>query len=258
MARLFDDGSSEYLDINTPVITDVPMTISLWLRTNDVTINQYGVTLADKDVDDQRFGIGAGGNIANDPLFFFVRDGGNSTLISTTNFMSVNTWHHGIITGVVSGSDADYKVILDGDTGNAGDSGAGAARAVDLDRTSIGRMGDSTPSDYFSGDVAEVAVWNINLSFAEAAILAAGYSPLFVRPQNLVFYPNLIRGLNDKVGGLVLTASGTTVSAHPPIIYPANVRVGIPEAVAPPTDEVGTLINKGLIDGGLVGGRLTA
>ena len=78
-----------------------------------------------------------------------------------------------------------------------------------------------------SGSIAEPAVWNVVLTDAEVAILGAGFSPLFVRPQNLVFYPDLIRGLNDKVGGLTLTANGTVVSAHPPIIYPANVKVGI-------------------------------
>jgi len=241
MARLFDDGSSEYLEIDTAAITDVPMTISLWFRTNDVTLNQYGVTLADKDVEDQRFGIGAGGDIANDPLFFYARNGVDSIVIPTTNFMTVNTWHHGLVVGEISGTDASYKVILDGDTGNAGDSGSEVARPVGFDRTSIGRMGDSTPSDYFSGDLGEVAIWNINMSYAEVVELATGAVAWKVRPQNLVFYASLIRGLNDIKGGLVLTAfsgnSGPIVSPHPRIIEEGSTRgvwaIPAVEGVAP-------------------------
>jgi hypothetical protein len=81
--------------------------------------------------------------------------------------------------------------------------------------------------NYFNGDIAEVGVWSTDLSAAEVAMLGAGYSPMLVRPQSLVFYaPMFGRGgaagnEEDWSGGLVMTQnSSPAVTDHPRIIYP--------------------------------------
>ena len=63
--------------------------------------------------------------------------------------------------------------------------------------------------------------------------LDAGYSPLFVRPQNLVFYAPLVREAVDIVGGVALTPTNSpTISVHPPIIYPSSQILQFPPAAA--------------------------
>lgn len=55
----------------------------------------------------------------------------------------------------------------------------------------------------------------------------------------------------------ILTSAEAMIIHHSPYIMFQQNRVRR-FSIAPPTDEVGTLVNKGLIDGGLVGGRLIA
>ncbi len=85
-------------------------------------------------------------------------------------------------------------------------------------------------SQYWDGTIAELGIWDVKLTDDEFLILADRYSPLFVRPQNLVGYWRLIRGINDEILGIVGSNNGSIVVPHPPIIYPANVRVGVPVA----------------------------
>jgi len=82
---------------------------------------------------------------------------------------------------------------------------------------------------YFSGSIAEVGVWNVALTDAEAAILAKGYSPLLIRPQSLVAYYPLIRDTDDDiVGGYSMTPiNAPTIAAHPRVLYPTGYRLGV-------------------------------
>ena len=86
------------------------------------------------------------------------------------------------------------------------------------------------------GRIAEAAIWNVELTDAEVAILGKGFSPPFIRPESLVFYAPLIRDEDDdRVGGLSLTAYNTpTIASHPPIIYPAPPFLSFPTGAAPP------------------------
>jgi hypothetical protein len=98
---------------------------------------------------------------------------------------------------------------------------------------------------YFKGHLAESAIWAAELTAAEIEQLAAGYSPLCVRPQSLVFYAPLFgRGgaagnEEEWVGGRTLTQNDSpTVTDHPRIIYPKRhiwipVSTGAPSAFKP-------------------------
>ncbi len=79
----------------------------------------------------------------------------------------------------------------------------------------------------FPGYIAEATIWDTNLSDPEVAIIGAGYSPLLVRPANIVFYIPFVRNsFEDLVGGLTLTETGTVVvKDHPPVYYPGRQTV---------------------------------
>ena len=79
------------------------------------------------------------------------------------------------------------------------------------------------PASYSNGAAAEIGVWNAQLVQAEWTMLALGYSPLFVRPQNLVAYLPIHSGapLVDLKGNPSWAVDGTPDAfPHPPIIYP--------------------------------------
>ncbi len=242
MARLFDDGSSEYLEIDQAVVTAVPFSFVAWFNSNDAAAYQSLVMVCDKSRTNHSHALELRGGDGGDPVRASSYDGGYD-FADTSSGYSINTWHHAA--GVWAATN-DRAVYIDGgskgtDSDNAAPSG--------IDRTSIGRFGDDSPGTYMSGRIAEAAIWNVALTDAEVLSLAKGFSPLFVHPQNLVAYWPLIRDLNDRVGGYTMVASGTTVSAHvPKIINPAPPFIPFPSAVAP-----GANAPTGVLYGPLVG-----
>jgi hypothetical protein len=91
-----------------------------------------------------------------------------------------------------------------------------------------------------SGWIAWPAVWNVALSADEIAALAAGYSPLLIRPQNLVFFAPLQNEAAgdefDIVGGRLLTETGTVTYEHDEFrsIYPRRrSAIVFPPGAAP-------------------------
>lgn len=219
MARLFDDGNSEYLTHAGAVVTAAPLTLAGWFNSDNIDINQTVIAVGNT-TDTDFFNLILRGAVANDYVALGVWDGSNYREPNTTSGYSANTWHHAC---GVEATSSDRRVYIDG--GSKGTNLLEESPAG-VDNAAIGHLlyNNDADTDYFSGLIAEAAVWNIALTDAEVAILAKGFSPLFVHPQNLVAYWPLVRGLNDKVGGYDVTAvsgnSGPVVSAHPRIIYP--------------------------------------
>ena len=89
-----------------------------------------------------------------------------------------------------------------------------------------------------NGALAEAFVYNVVLSDFEVWLLAKlRFSPLLVRPQNLVFYAPLVNNEDyDIVGGIkMLAVNSPTTAAHPPgIIYPSPRTRVIPGPNMPP------------------------
>jgi hypothetical protein len=75
-------------------------------------------------------------------------------------------------------------------------------------------------STYALAQIAEVGIWNADLTAAEIASLAKGMTPNKVRPQSLVFYAPLVRDLTDQKGGLTITNNNAATVANHPRIYP--------------------------------------
>jgi hypothetical protein len=118
--------------------------------------------------------------------------------------------------------DASRSAYIDG--GSVGTNVQAATyNAGAVDRTSIGRIGDSSPGQEMSGAIAEVAVWDVELSTAEVLELATGFSPMFIRRGSLIHYWRLLNNDKDCVGGLDMTATNNpTWTDHPKIIYPCG------------------------------------
>jgi hypothetical protein len=211
---LFDDGSNQYLERNTAVLTATPLSMAGWFYTDDATAYQAIVALTDTSADNLNyFSLQADGGTAGDPVTAITADGtANSNATSTTGF-STNTWHHAC--GVFAAAN-DRAVFLDG--GSKGVSTVSRTPSG-IDGTSVGRRTDSGSGQYMSGRLAEVAIWNAALSDAECQQLANGYKPSEVNTANLVAYWPLytVSDLEDKAGNYDLTAynSPTTENQHP-------------------------------------------
>jgi hypothetical protein len=144
----------------------------------------------------------------------FVPDfGGLSDGASTTVAASANTWAH----AAYSHSGTQLAVYIDG-----GDKTTGGQSVTPsgINRTTIGRTGDLTPTQYFDGRIGECGIWNVVLTDEEIAALARGKPPARVRPSGLVGYWNVGHGSAepDRSGfGINLTVNGTSIADHAPV-----------------------------------------
>jgi len=150
----------------------------------------------------------------------------------------VNTWGHAAAVFVSTTSRFAY---LNGVAGT--ENTTSRIPVTTPDTTNIGAriLRDATVNiPAIESLIAEAAIWNVVLTAAELLQLAAGYSPLFVRPASLVAYYPLIRGdasgdCPDYVGGLKMVEQGTVaVQTHARVFYPSSpITLGVP-AAAPP------------------------
>ena len=211
-SRLFDRTVPDFLETDTAFVTTAPFTVCGWFNTavvDDDTI----ISLVDKDVGDNTFSLRI--NTSNKARWR-VQDtaGGQNSVTSTTSY-SINTWHSMC---AVEAATNDRRVYLDG--GGKGTS-TSSRTPVGIDRTSIGRMGDSTPGNEFDGKLAHIAVWSAALTDGEIAIYAAGVSPRRIRTSALVLYIP-INGQSPELNlaGVNLTVNGTpSVDEEPPDVY---------------------------------------
>ena len=210
------NGSTQALTATNPLpSTGYPFMISYWFNAD--ALSGAGMSIGD---------TGSGDNFLNfqalsSGLFFQCKDPSGTQNAKTTTSPSATTWHNAIGIGA---SSTDRAVFLDGGGRTANTQ---ACAPTGLDSIAAARLENNSPSTYFNGRVAELAVWDEAPSTTgtadEVTALAAGVSPLLIRPHALVFYKKLIRGLDAPyIGGALTNVASATVADHVPgIIYPA-------------------------------------
>ena len=221
MAILFDNVSNEYLT-NINAVANQPFTLACWAYA-DEALDQIAINIGHSSL--ARIGeLGFG--VTN--LFGLFHQGATTyeTLQPVTPTYSLNTWHH--LAGRYE--IADRELYADGVSIATGTVNVGA---MPVGITHIGaEIYAGVTGAFFSGRIAEAAVWDVSLSDGEIALLAEGFSPLFFQPQSLVAYWPLIalEDINDRVGGFNMTAVNTPVTTNhmPKIIYPAPVFISYP------------------------------
>ena len=215
MARDFN-GSTDYLETDSTPFSGTPFTMVGRVNPDQDSSSAVLIQISDKDVSDHRFGlyINSSGRVV-----FRAQAGGGNQFAVASGTVTVGNWTH---MAAVSASATDRRVYRDGankDTNTVNIVPAG------LDRISIGRAGDSSPSDEFDGRMTHAGLWNVALTDSEILSLANGADILSIRRGSLInFWP--VGGQSpeqDVVGNLNLTISGTpTQVAEAP--FPRQVR----------------------------------
>lgn len=209
MAYLFN-GTTQYLNISDSILfNSIPLTMACWFKTSSNTVNQGILNITDATTGGEGYRLNAQGAVAGDPIRFLSVGSATNAVDTTTGFVA-NTWTHAC--GVVS-SATSRTVYING----------GSSATTTVDSTSTGRnilyagviRASSAFSNYLSGDLAEIGVWNIDLSIADIASLAKGMSPSLIRPEYLILYAPLVRDLIEINSALTITNNNTaTVSNH--------------------------------------------
>jgi hypothetical protein len=158
-----------------------------------------------------------------------VGDGSGVSGNPTANTMLANSWGH--IGGVFASATSRYTYL----------NGVASAQSTinrspsnNPNKLAIGLLinqDNSVTGPSTERFLAEIGFWNVALTAADMLQLAAGYSPLFVKPESLVAYYPMIRGdangdMPDLMGGLKMVEQGTVaVASHPRVFYPVRYRI---------------------------------
>ena len=144
--------------------------------------------------------------------------GGSAASATSTTTITDTNWHS--VVGEITAANA-RQVWLD----NAGNgSNATSLTPGTLTKTTAGAYDNGgTLGGNVAHELADIAVWSVALTSDERASLAAGVSPLLIRPDKLEIYLPLMRGGNDYMGG-AFTVTGATVADHPRVYMPSRAQ----------------------------------
>lgn len=227
MSRSFVSASSQVLSSTTVPVTVVPFSWCCWFRPTGTLANQELLWLGNGAASNNYWtlGIDSTGVIRNS-----ARNTTEHPALTTVG-PSANIWQHAGGTFTSATSRAAYL--------NGGNKGTQTTSTTPntTTRFSVGCLHRSVPSNFFDGQIAHVALWNVALTDGEMAALGAGLSPLGVRPQSLKRYaPYLGRDSSDLdiIGRAAFTVTGATLSSEePPLLWlPARRKIFLPSGAA--------------------------
>ena len=218
-------ASSQYAESNTAPVTATAFSISVWVKTDQVTAAAAVVFIGDKDATNNHWTIRYEANVANDPLRCRSRNttGADDATIDTGGLSMNGNWRH--VVCVYSSSTSRTPYI----SASAGTTGTTSSTPTVSDRISVGRNGDSTPDEYWSGRLAEVCIYSMALSSTDVTNLyngGAGTPCTNVQNASLVAYYKLISDANDSKGTNHLTTGGSPTfdAADHPVTHPVASR----------------------------------
>lgn len=222
MARTFNGtavtGTGEYLEVDATPITAAPLTVAAWVYPADTTNFKEVVNISDKDDPNQwlvRLALTNTGVVRAYARDSATNDGG----ADTSSSYSANVWQLVSANYLTTGR----EVFLNG-AGKG--TNAVAKTPTGVDRISVGRAGDSTPSDPMQGGIGEIAIWNVALSDAEHAALGRGVHFRRMRRSNLILYYPLWGNASPEtpvVGAstynLSITGTPDKLGHHAPVAF---------------------------------------
>lgn len=213
MAFNFVKLSNQYLNVASAPVTVDPVTMSCWFNSSSITQTQSLIIL-ENAAGNRRYSLQILGAVAGDPLQFGSTSGGTTGSANSSIGYTANTWNHAC--GIEINA-ASRIVYLNG--GNTGTNTA-AKSVIDLVELKIGAVNSSgTVVNHMSGLIAEVGIWNAELTEGEVIALSKGMTCDKIRPQSLVFYSPLVRDLNDQKGGLTIINNNSATAANHPRVY---------------------------------------
>ena len=156
MSRLFNDAASDKLLNGGAILTAAPMTVHAWAYTDDVTVDQAILSLGDTAGTANYFELSILGTTAGDPIQWRATNTTAASAITSTG-VTVNTWHSCLGRETTN---ADRDALIDG---GSKVNNTTSKTPTSIDATGIGVRKRSNEQLFFSGRIAEVAVWNVAL-----------------------------------------------------------------------------------------------
>jgi hypothetical protein len=235
VARGGNFSSSNYLMGDISIAA--PITISVWAKGPAIAANQVVVALS-VYTGASANGIGIRISSSGKPTLI-VDNAGSITSTTHANSTPTDTWYH--LGGMANATDT-RAISIDGVfTQATSGSNAITGSIAKLQTAALhwNSGANNLHAQYFTGSLAELAVWDVAFTSTEMLQLSKGLSPLLMRHESLVYYVPLIRGDasgNDYnwAGTQTFTETGTVDDvAHFHGLYrPMPVWVVVPGAAS--------------------------
>lgn len=209
------NGSSSALDVGSAILTGYPMSMACWFNPASAAVTYSAISIDEKA---SSGGVDRFGLVPNAGTIRTTR-GSAGTIVNadSTGAYQAARWNHGC--GVFTSATLATSYNQGGFAGTNVTSNTPAG----IDQTTIGaRWSSSALTTFFSGLIAEAAIWNCALTASDVRALAAGMAPSAVRPESIVLYLPLRGDTFDRsIFGRVLTNTACVpVSNHPNIFVP--------------------------------------
>lgn len=225
-------STSNYFSRSGAVVASTPLTMACWINYSSVSVSGWALSLGNNGASGF-FGLQVAGATVGDPIRAQVQsDGGTSGIADSASGYTINIWQH--IAGVFASTTSRTSYL----NGVGGTPETTSVTDPTPDFTTIGNLRRSTPSTSIPAAslVAEVCFWNAALTDGEIASLAAGASPLIIRPASLVaYYPGFDATTPMpewmQASELTMTGTITTATDHPPVFrYSDDHGIFVPAA----------------------------
>ena len=158
------DGTSDYIELpnSTSLQATTNLTLSCWIKVSDVTTTN---SIIDKFFDgaDRSYllRVEAGGQVK---LHLATQDGSNAVGYGSASTLSNDTWYH--VVGTFDSSAAkEVKIYINGSLDSQHDKSDLISTNVMNPRIGAGYA--NPPSNFFGGDIDEVAIWNRTLELTD-------------------------------------------------------------------------------------------
>ena len=214
MARSFN-GSSDRITIGTGFTPSEPLTVAAWIYLTS-TPTTGAMILCSVTTNGFNF-------YPNHSLKLTADHTDTAALATGIGTVTLNTWQH-VAFSYSSGH--DWKLYLNGAVDNSGNN----AQSIGGQPYAIGYSAHDN-NYYFSGNIADVAVWSAILTDSEVASLNRGVRPYMVRQKSLsLYYP--LDGISSPEPDLSSNAysgtlSGTALASGPPVTLFSPKGLGI-------------------------------
>lgn len=190
-------SQARFTSTTAPNVTAPPFTMSVWVYIDSFLTNRPILDISDTAYTTS-FNINTS---TTSQIQFIARTSSTNTNINYAS-ATTGTWIH---VCAVARSATDRELFIDGTSvGTSTVSRNGGT----MNSINIGFRSGAT-ANTLDGKVAEVAIWNNDLTTPEIISLAKGVPPFRVRPNNLDFYFPAIREEDEVVGGYSMTKTGT-------------------------------------------------
>lgn len=188
MARDFvDTDSGQFLSVENAPAISYPVTLAGWARNLNPSSDSCGVlTITDISSGFEGFALLAIPAVATFSVQAMSSSASADDWAASGTVAHVSDqWHH--CAAIFASSTSRFAYVDGGQKIEQTDSNT--PTLANFDTYTIGRRRNATHfAVLMQGGIAEVGLWDVSLSDEEIASLAAGMTPLMVRPQSLLGY----------------------------------------------------------------------